>query len=294
MQFYEYLTTRDLVRKGPLRCDEDSETFYKRQFGFALTQLNSKSSAFQMVSERLWEQHRRPYYNVYPAIAPMLLRLSLDLDTSLLKPSMPAFLIRFCRDKPPLCWGENWHIHSMLVGPTSLHKGIEVFDGFVLWVDTGERGIAPDGTQFPVHTYINLPMNKGMTLEESLRALPYDPSAYQGMVMPEEIRTACARLACTICLLENDPELIEPDVLAKDRDKPITPAIVDRAKRRGKFGFNVGKGIEVIPHVRRPHPALVWTGHGRTNAKIVMRKGSVVHREVVTHVPTGFQDGQPT
>ena len=105
-----------------------------------------------------------------------------DMDIGLIKPPMPAFLIRFPEKNPPLCWGDGWHVHSMLIGPTSLHKGVQIFDGFVLWVDTGERDTAPDGTPYPVHTYINLPMKRGMTLEESLRALPYDLSAYQGMV----------------------------------------------------------------------------------------------------------------
>ena len=33
--------------------------------------------------------------------------------------------------------------------------------------------------------------------------------------------------------------------------------------------WNIGRGIEVIPHMRRPHPALMHTGHGRTIPKIV-------------------------
>ena len=28
-----------------------------------------------------------------------------------------------------------------------------------------------------------------------------------------------------------------------------------------------------MPHYRRPHPALVWTGHGRAVPRIVLRKG---------------------
>ena len=111
------------------------------------------------------------------------------------------------------------------------------------------------------------------------------------MVTPETICTNRARLACTLCLLENNPEIIEPDVLARDQEKfEITKdeKYVDKAKRRGKFGFNIGKGIEVIPHVRRPHPALMHTGHGRMVPRIVLRKGSVIHREAVVHVPTGF------
>ena len=111
----------------------------------------------------------------------------------------------------------------------------------------------PDGKDYPLHTYINLPLEAGMSLEQSLKALPYDLSAFKGMVLPEEIARNCAWLICAICLLENDPSLIEPDVLNRDQGKNGTPAIIDRAKRRGKYGWNIGKGIEVIP--RCPPPA---------------------------------------
>ena len=63
---------------------------------------------------------------------------------------------------------------------------------------------------------------------------------------------------------------------------------VHRAHRRGKLGWNVGQRVEVMPRYRRSHPALVWTGHGRAVPRIVMRKGSVVHREMLARVPTGF------
>ena len=67
---------------------------------------------------------------------------------------------------------------------------------------------------------------------------------------------------------------------------------VSKAKRRGKLGWNVGPGIEVIPHVRRPHPALVWTGKGRAVPKVVMRKGSIVHQRKVEQMPHGREGGQ--
>jgi hypothetical protein len=41
-----------------------------------------------------------------------------------------------------------------------------------------------------------------------------------------------------------------------------------------------------------PAPALVGTGHGRTQPNIMMRTASVVHREVVARVPTGFENNQ--
>ena len=45
----------------------------------------------------------------------------------------------------------------------------------------------------------------------------------------------------------------------------------------------------MIPHIRRPHPALVWTGQGRTIPHIVLRKGCLVHQDTVKRIPTGFQ-----
>lgn len=295
MQFYEYKTTRDLFNKLG-KVAESAEEFYKRQFQIAVKQFRSKSCAFQMVDERLWEMNNRPYYNVYPTIAPMLLNLSLKVDTSFIKLPFPAFCIRLT-EKSPLHFqwgGDDWHIRSILAGPSHLQAGGEIFNGMVLWVDTGEVSAWFDGTPFPVHTYINLPLTKGMTLEESLNKLPWDPSATRSMMIPNEIRVACAKLVCTICLLDNNPELIEPDVLSADREKweaTRDPKYIEKAKRRHKFGFNVGRGIEVIPHVRRPHPALVWTEKGRTVPKIVMRRGSVIHFDKVKQVPTGFQDG---
>jgi hypothetical protein len=66
--------------------------------------------------------------------------------------------------------------------------------------------------------------------------------------------------------------------------------LVEKAKRRGKFGFSLGKNIEVVPHIRRPHPALVWTGVGRSIPKIIMRAGSVVHRDKISQIPTGYDE----
>ncbi len=38
----------------------------------------------QMLNEKDWEKGKRPYYNVYPSIIPMLTRLNLDLDSALI------------------------------------------------------------------------------------------------------------------------------------------------------------------------------------------------------------------
>ena len=91
------------------------------------------------------------------------------------------------------------------------------------------------------------------------------------------------------------PSIISPDVLADDRAKFEASGdqkYIDKAHRRGKVGWDVGKHIEVIPHFRRPHMMLVWTGRGRAVPRIVPRKGSIVHREAVEKLPSGFGGGE--
>ena len=64
---------------------------------------------------------------------------------------------------------------------------------------------------------------------------------------------------------------------------------VDRAKRRGKIGWNVGRNIEVSPHIRGPSPAaLYWTGKGHSVPIIRFRAGCVVHKKKISEIPTGF------
>jgi hypothetical protein len=39
-----------------------------------------------------------------------------------------------------------------------------------------------------------------------------------GVQIPEPLMRDCIRLCCSVCLLENDPSIISPDVLSKERD----------------------------------------------------------------------------
>jgi hypothetical protein len=109
--------------------------------------------------------------------------------------------------------------------------------------------------------------------------------------MPESSIDDCVWLCCTLCLLGNASEIIAPDVLADDRvkfDETGDQKHVEKARRRGKVGWDVGRRIEVIPHYRRPHPMLARTGAGRSVPRVVPRRGSVVHRGVVEKMPSGF------
>jgi hypothetical protein len=290
MDFHTYTTIRDWARQSGDRFADKIDPFYKEAM---VDGVRTRSGQFlgQMINERDWEKLRRPYYNVFPAIVPMLTRLNLDLDSELIRIPLPALCVRFSKDlaKNPLQldWkGEPVPVRCILMGDMNEGKGIS------LLIDIGE--VMPGGV--PIYTYRNFPRKPGLTVEQSLASLGKKGLfADIGIVIPDSLVTDCVRLCCSLCLLENDPSVISPDVLADDRAKfeqTGDEKYIGKAHRRGKVGWNVGQQIEVAPHYRRPHMALVWTGKGRVVPKIVPRRGSVVHREVVAKVPMGFGMGE--
>ena len=300
MKFWDYHTTRDITRTV-FNEQAERERYYSDCIKIADKVLKSRFCHNQMILEESFERMRRPYYNVYPAICKMLTSLSLKVDTGQLKLPMEVFAVRLPVDHPCISFrdelGNNdkvQHIRSILVGPTKLQSKGKGYDGITIIQDFGETENRM-GIDFPIYTYTNLPLEAGMTLEEAFTKLPMEPNAFFGTVMPREARIDCIRLVCSLCLLENDPSIIQPDVLDRDAarlegaDAELLARLAARAKQRGKVGWNIGKGLEVIPHIRRPHPCIVHTGKGRTVAKIVMRKGSIIHHDKVDKLPTGFQ-----
>ena len=286
MDFHIYTTLREACKKSGV--EEDPAAFYRLAFNDAF-QMGSGQFYGQLQNEREWEQAHRPYYNVWPSIVAMLTRLNLDLDSSLIQLPLPALCIRFPKQNNPLTFhwkGEEVQIRSMLMGTINDGKGLSIL------IDVGE--LMGDGRGFgvPIYTYRNFRREQGVTVEEALGELRSDGLADLGVQIPNDLVTDCVRLCCSLCLLESDPTVISPDVLSKDRgkfDDTGDQKFVDKAHRRGKVGWDVGRHMEVIPHYRRPHMTLVWTGTGRAVPRIVPRRGSVVHREVVEKVPSGFE-----
>jgi hypothetical protein len=292
MDFHTYITMRDWTRKADPedRLAQDIDQFYKRTQADAV-KMGSSQFYNQMLNEQDWEKARKPYYNLWPSIVPMLTRLGLDLDSDLIRLPLPALCIRFPKDpaKNPLKFdwkGEEFPVRCIMLAEINQGTGISVL------IDIGEV-VGEIGV--PVYTYRNFPRKPGLTVEQSLASLGTNGLfADIGVQVPDSLVMDCVRLCCSLCLLENDPSIISPDVLADDRGKYEASGdqkYVDKAHRRGKVGWDVGKHIEVIPHYRRPHMALVWTGRGRAVPRVVPRKGSVVHREAVEKLPSGFGGG---
>jgi hypothetical protein len=259
----------------------------------------------QTILEREWIAASRPYYQVFPAVLPTLLKLRLDLPCAALRlPQYKAIELRLphLNAECPFSWttaeGVQHRVENVLFGIQDIPRqdfDSELIPGIILCFDIGERDATVGA---PIYSFRFFPLRQDLTIEAAAQIPSMHPSWAKGVLVPETVMTNLIKLASCILLLDNDPEIICPDVLSKDalewdsaseHDRAI---MAERAKARGKVGWNIGAAIEVMPHLRRPHPALVWTGQGRAIPKIVLRRGSLVHRNKLSSVPTGFVDQQ--
>lgn len=228
-----------------------------------------------------WWHNGRPYYNLWPAITPTLLGIDLSRIT-----------LDAIHDSP-MHWIAVQFPLAGFMGLRAMVAGMSV-------------EFNPDyGKRLGTLTVYSQSMTKRMDLGPGYEDLkpPWDVEwhckvAYD-LDEPVGELEPVLKLAAAIFLLEHDPQIIKPDVLKSD-EQEFSVASPERQKeliakalaRRGQPGFHIGKDVEAIPHYRRPHPALYWTGEGRRIPKIVFRSGAVVHRQKMTEVPTGFH-GSP-
>ncbi len=236
---------------------------------------------YLLVSRELdWVEEKRPYYDVYPSMIPIL--EGLKLDFSLKDISLPMgfkqLLVRFPEGHDVQCIFFNLEKHEgeyrCLMNAYFLNE-------------EGNEENRVDEDRVTITT-----MWKDDATGQS--ALDYlkgcDPT------MSEYKINQMARFFAIfigICLIGNDPEIVERQVLSKDLAKlndENRDRLAEKAKKRGKFGFSFGAQLEKIPHLRRPHPCWVAYGPGRKYRKLKLRKGSIVHRDKIEKMPTGHLD----
>jgi hypothetical protein len=256
----------------------------------------------QVMLEKEWVAQCRPYYNVWPVIFDMVNKLKLDIPCSAVQMPNQVFCLRLPAINNPLSF-EGGTIKTIVFGTQPVSKSVgsrEAADGMCLMLDTGE--LSEDRT-CPIYTFKIFPWLSDQTIDYVMNSLPSHTSWFEGIVVPQDVITQAIKLAIVVCMIYKDPEIVTPDVLAKDRsnymealakgDAAKIASIEDRAKRRGKCAFNIGMSIESMPHYRRPHMALFWMGKGRSLAKIQLRKGAIVHRDKLTNVPSGYVSTVP-
>jgi len=296
MQFHEYQTIYQFYRN---MGDHDAHEL--KPFDFYCKLMTGYGGRYNEVYTQLgmeanWYNAHQPYYSIWPAIVPPLLKLNLAVDASFMQPPIPELFLRLPVENNPLKFefeGEKFEVQGIMMAKIDEIKAEKV-SGVSVWIDIGEEvKMVDSGLGQRIYTYRTFSCRKGISLEEEISGLPKAFTASVGIVVPEDIQRDCIKLCCCMCLLENDPDVITADVLNRDRakfDETGDKKYVEKAHRRGKVGWDIGKRLEMSPHIRIAHAALYWTGPGRTVPRILFRKGSIIHRKVIETVPTGYME----
>jgi len=298
MKFYEFVDSYTLAKRiGMADKDSTPEQFFDDMNTIAIQYQNAFFNR-QSVIEYDWYKNQRPYYNVWPVVFDMVSKIKLDIPCSAvqLPPPGQVFCLRLPVGNPYKF--EGGEVQTILFSSQKVSESIgstKFVDGLCIMIDTGEKDPSKG---YPIFLFKFFPWIGDKTVEEVSKILPYHESWHQGVKISTDIVDEAIKLAITTCLIYEDPEIVTPDVLARDKvgyedalkkgDQEKVKKIIGRAKRRGKNAFDIGRLIEAMPHYRRPHMALFWTGAGRKIAKIKLRQGSIVHRDKIVNVPTDY------
>jgi hypothetical protein len=284
MKFHDYVTWFDCLDAN-FKRKNSREDFYRP--GPGKPEIG-EPFGIMLALERGWYAMNRPYFKVWPSIAEALMRVRLDVPAELVSiDCIPVIAIR---------------VAEITKAGTAIHPGLRsVLAGWFgaardTWV-TPCLGISyqygiPDfrSSQYLLEL---VPGESAESLFDKLKRRPMVP----GSGDPQRFSVAgeALRLVIAVAMLASDPSIISPDVLSRDRDRfdrstdPVErQRLIDKARRRGIVGWRIGEQYETIPHYRRPHPALYHVGKGRHDQRIVFRAGSIVHRQKLTEIPTGY------
>lgn len=239
---------------------------------------------------KAWVEKNRPFVNIYSSFEKCLLGTKLgDIDTSKIPTSVLNTLqvieLRFETRRPWLLF---------LLSDSSKASGVIAYP-FHPSVEGQLYDFDDPDNQF-VWCYIGTDVNSGQTIMEMCDA---DLKGEIGHLCDSTRFESAAKfqsgqalkIAIGLRLLAADSEYFQPAILNSDQSKigDVDMAIlVDRAKRRGKFGFELGKGCELSPHFRNPHFAIRWTGKGGSVPRLVPVKGAIIHKNKALEIPTGF------
>lgn len=273
MQWCEFRTLRRFASTLPGAAPTLS-AFYNGSIRNAMSV--SHELAGQLLCEKSFHEANCPYYCVHRSIADGLCRVSLDIDCSYFKLPLETLELRF---REP-----GWNgIRSIFAAEINTHDG----PGIGVWVDCGET----DAYGGPCSIYNKFQWKEGVTVAKCLEDLPWHNEITED---EQKLIRTCVQLVLAVCLVGQDDEMVSPDVLTADRAKlnaENAERLAEKARRRGKVGWVLGDDSNTMsPHYRCPHFAIRWTGVGRKVARLTKIKGSTIHRDQVTNVPTGFED----
>lgn len=295
MKFHESRTWWDVKKKQLPKGKDFLEAHLDQIEAFRKAGHNIEAAI--LANEARWHARRRPYYKVYPCVVDALCRLKLDCKYECPEVPEGTISIRFAEGHEPQTKG-GLKIGSILASKIETQSRKTGESAHAVLV---EADLLDPPEDLRAYWFVINPNPVRLSSMEEIIEEGDDPAK-------KELQALASRIALTVCMLADDPEIITPDVLKDDQGRYETASeewkrkAEDKARRRGVFGWSVGKHIEVAPHVRRPHWAIRHTGPNRSVPKIVPVRGCKVKAKKLTEVPTGYtlpdgtevEDGKPT
>lgn len=266
------------------------------------------------VSEQQWYKNNMPYYNVWPGVFDTFIKTRLDIKAKLLKFAHPSFAIRIpIMDEPLLSFkyqGYNAWIESLIIlgeKPDQFYDTTGISIKAIYRIDHPDHlfpGTFNQVTRIPEDCTIEEGFTRDAVVNKDHNGVDYS--------IPSSIVDACCRLTVAVAFLSTGShKILEYDVLSKHldayraiRDEKKRKEYEDKAKEKGKFGWNIGhgrgdrhlqipRGISyeqacreaggrelLYQHVRGGHWHTVRCGAGKEDIKVVWFEDTVVRKDL--------------
>jgi hypothetical protein len=248
-----------------------------------------------------WLRSDRPFYNVWPVAYELIASVTLDIAWSEVSFPYEQMLFRFPVGQEPngiAC--ALVHDYSAMLQSERRMSGVHELGQQAAVADLRYgRGMIEASVQFAASPLTNETLNALNTVEDDGRDETVEATLLRiRSDNPPPYIEFLYRLAVFTSLLAKGEDLITPVILAKDQKRYEAAGdeqkrwIEERAARVQGRGFDLGKRLQEerdsSPHWRNPHLCLFWTGPGRGQPLLKVRRGGVVIPKALAEVPTGF------
>lgn len=258
--------------------------------------------------ELVWVEEGKPFYNVWPVACEIAQGIDLSkVDLSTLRPPFHALLCRLPEQN-----SQGIELPS---------AGDELLGAYFIF-ENGDAGEDNDFMSPIYNPFSTAGRQRLREIHESghagvgMRAYLYNleeeyvhnsqvwldlpsgkvPDEHETHDRWPDVSEFIKKLLVMVCLIDQDSELLSRVVLKRDQEKleagsdeKLLEKAVQRAKRNGINGWDLGKTLERIPHYRRPHFARRYLKEGdKLVARLRPIRGSVVNRKKIEEIPTGY------
>jgi len=343
MEFYhwptmveEHVKTDKKLRKKPrhelYRMELEAITSHRFK-----NEHNRAKRLFRLAAESYWEDAGRPYYKIHPEMVQMLIKTNLDsIPSQFIETPQNSVLFRFANDIPiryttggvTMLSDEVINKYPVYARSVLFHRHQKTetatnLDEIVIFIDEGFRQKINGIDRLLCNTIV-LTLRDDETIPQAIQRT-IESEEQSEAIMLRSMRSRLENLFRVIIasgFLANTPEdnLVVPDIINKDKNKYIDAVekgdeeaikvIVERAKRRGHNGWNIGTNEifmgEMEPwsqkagqptgnelkhsHIRSGHPHAVRYGPGKKKVKIKWFRPTRVRKDLPFKTDEGNND----